>query len=57
MTQNREQKIQSILFSEQYHRFFDGLIDHLEDVSQSDQEIILKYIVTVYLTISVREKS
>ena len=57
MNENKEQKIQSLLFSEQYNAFVNGLLGHLDQLSPVQQNQVLKYAITFYLTITLREKN
>lgn len=57
MNENKEQKIQSLLFSEQYNAFVNGLLDHLDQLNPVQQKQVLKYAITFYLTITLREKN
>lgn len=54
---NKEFKIQNILFSAEYSRFVNQIIDNLEEYDPSMQKQALKYAIITYLTITVREKS
>jgi hypothetical protein len=51
---NREHKIQNILFSKEYYEFVTNLLDDLDKVPQEKQVNVLKYIITVFLTVTVR---
>ena len=57
MNENKEQKIQSLLFSEQYNAFVNGLLGHLDQLNPVQQKQVLKYAITFYLTITLREKN
>lgn len=54
---NKNQKIQTILFSAEYNKFVSYVLDGLAEYEVSLQEQVLKYIITVFLTVSIREKS
>jgi replicative superfamily II helicase len=53
---NKLQKIENILFSDEYGRFSIDLIEEVPKTSHKSAIIILKYIVTVYLTVIIRKK-
>ena len=53
---NKLQKIENILFSDEYGKFSIDLIEEVPKTSHKSAIIILKYIVTVYLTVIIRKK-
>ena len=55
--ENREQKIQNVLFSNEYCHFVEGLLEGMGKVGEEQQREILRFAITVFLTVTVREKS
>jgi hypothetical protein len=53
---NKNQKIQAILFSAEYNKFVSSVLDATDEYDATLQPELLKYIVTAFLTVSIREK-
>ena len=56
MADNVIQKIESILFSSEYHKFMEALLDDMPNYSENQRNKLLNFAVLVYLTITIREK-
>ena len=54
MRENKEYKIQSILFSQEYLKFVSSLLEDLQRHDSDTQSMVLKFTTTVYLTINLR---
>lgn len=54
---NKELKVHNILFSKEYYWFVRELLDSMAQFDKGHQKQILKYVIAVFLTITVREKS
>ena len=52
--ENKEYKIQNILFSQEYLKFVSSLLEDLQRHDPDTQSMVLKFTTTVYLTINLR---
>jgi hypothetical protein len=55
--ENRDYKLQNILFSKEYTRYLLGMLTKSDKLDPATEKKMLKYAVVFYLTITVREKN